>query len=456
MAFDGDYARATVTELVGALRDRAVSARELCDQAIARIEADDGKINAVVVRDFERARDAAKHADEAIARGEHAPLLGVPMTVKESFDVAGLPTSWGLAEFKDFRPARDAVAIERLKRAGAVILGKTNVAPALSDYQSDNPVYGRTNHPRNAARTPGGSSGGSAAALAAGYVPLELGSDIAGSIRVPSSFCGVFGHKPTHGILPMRGHNYPGTDGAEPALAVIGPLARSTADLSRALDVLAGPTHPESAALKLSLPPARQTSLRDLRVLLLEQHPGVTTATAVRGAVDALGSDLAKAGARVARESALLPNLEKNWAVYFPLLLTIVGAPVMPDGSTLSALKLIELLHAQAVIQRRWDRLFEEFDVVVAPSIGTVATEHAPFKIGRSIVIDGAETALSDQFAWSAIATLPGLPATAVPIGTSPEGLPIGAQIIGPRFEDRTPLAVSEAIERELRPVGTR
>src|SRR6185437_5998887 len=203
-----------------------------------RIEARDTEINAVVVRDFDRAREAARAADAALARGERRPLLGLPMTVKESNNVAGLPTTWGFEPFKDFRASDDAVAVARLRAAGAVILGKTNIPPFLADWQSNNPVYGRTRNPYDLARSPGGSSGGAAAALAARMIPLEFGSDIGGSIRVPAAFCGVYGHKPSFDLVPLRGHQPPGAEGGSGILlAVVGPLARTARDLSLALDV---------------------------------------------------------------------------------------------------------------------------------------------------------------------------------------------------------------------------
>ena len=208
-----DYATSTAGAQAQALAARQLSAAELCDEAIRAIEAKDGPINAVVVRDFDRAREAAKAADAALARGETAPLLGVPMTVKDSQHVAGLPTTWGLAPFKDWKASKDSTGVARLKAAGAVILGKTNIPPSLGDWQAANPIYGRTNNPHDLARSPGGSSGGGAAALAAGMVPLEFGSDIGGSIRVPAHMCGVFGHKPTWDLVPQTGHAPPGSRG---------------------------------------------------------------------------------------------------------------------------------------------------------------------------------------------------------------------------------------------------
>ena len=201
----------SASDLIEALAARQISSRELVDAAITRIEALDQKINAVVVRDFDRARMAADTADAALGRGERRPLLGLPMTVKEQFNVAGLPTTWGYPRFRDWRPGFDALAVKRLKDAGAIIIGKTNVPEGLTDWQSYNEVYGTTNNPWNFGRTPGGSSGGAAAALAAGFVPLELGSDIGGSLRAPAHYCGVFSHKCSLDLIPQRGSGYPET-----------------------------------------------------------------------------------------------------------------------------------------------------------------------------------------------------------------------------------------------------
>src|SRR5216683_1156067 len=260
----------TAGELTTALANRKISARELLDAAISRIEALDPKINAVVVRDFDRARAAADAADAALARGERRPLLGLPMTVKEQFNVAGLPTTWGDPKLKDWRPDFDALAVTRLKGAGAIIIGKTNVPLRLIDWQSYNEVYGTTNNPWDVGRTPGGSSGGAAAALAAGFVPLELGSDIGGSLRAPAHFCGVFSHKPTLDLVPQRGSGPPQIP-AVPVrgdLAVYGPMARSAADLALELDVLAGPDEmAEGIGYKLALPSPRHDNLADFRVL---------------------------------------------------------------------------------------------------------------------------------------------------------------------------------------------
>ncbi|HVV93158.1 MAG TPA: amidase [Hyphomicrobiales bacterium] len=466
-----DYRSATA--LASEVRRGAVSAAELTEQAIARIEALDGPINAVVVRDFERARAAAKAADAARARGEDKPLLGVPMTVKEAFDVAGLPTTWGVPSNRDHRAIEDAPAVARLKAAGAIVLGKTNVARWLADWQSDNELYGVTNNPWNLAFTPGGSSGGAAAALAAGMVPLEIGSDIGGSIRVPSHFCGVFGHKPTYGLVPQRGHALPGALHVAD-LNVCGPMARGAADLDLALGLLAGPDEEAAAAYRLALPPPRHAALRDFRVLVIDRHPLAPTAEAIRAALDRLAAEVAGAGAKVGRASDLVPDLADAGRTYVQLLMAESGtratdedrrqsaeaaAKLSPDDVGFAALRLraanlphhrwIALDERRQRIRRQWRRLFEEWDVVLAPPLSTTAFRHDPQpSMRRRVTVDGHEIVHHDALVWPGLATLPGLPSTAMPVGVSAEGLPIGVQIMGAAFDDRTTIAFAGHLER--------
>jgi amidase len=468
----------TVRECVAALAARQVSAVELCAQAIARIEQYDGKLNAVVVRDFERARAAAAQADAALGRGERRPLLGIPMTVKESFNVAGLPTTWGVAAAKGWQADEDAVTVARLKAAGAIILGKTNVPFVLADWQSYNDIYGATSNPWDTSRTPGGSSGGAAASLAAGFVPLELGSDIAGSLRAPAHFCGVFAHKPTYALVPSRGHVPPRVPAvpAEVDLAVVGPMARSAADLALALDVLAGPDEPQAKAYRLALPPPRHGRLADYRVLVLDQHPLLPTGSAVRGAIGRLADRLDKTGAKVARSSALMPDLALIARTYYALLYAFLGAdlPVatyrnlqqaaaaLGDGADDLAAhqsRAFVLNHRDWIaadrtrngIAARFAALFGEFDVVVCPVLPTPAFPHNHGdRRSRRIDIDGTPHPYAYQAVWAGVASLTGLPATACPIERSETGLPVGVQIVGPYLEDRTTLAFAELIEREL------
>ena len=420
-----------------AVRSGAMTAARVCDDTIARIEARDGALNAVVVRDFDRARVAAADLDRRIAEGFDAPLLGVAMTVKESFDIAGLPTTFGFVEHRDHIAREDAVIVRRLKAAGAIILGKTNVPPALGDLQSNNPVHGRTVNAHDPARVAGGSSGGAAVALAAGMVPLEFGSDIGGSIRVPAAFNGVWGHKPTWGAVPPDGHYFPGTDWARTALAVVGPMARDAADLAATLDVVAD--HP--------LAPARRHG-EGWRVLMLTAHPNAKVQRSIVEAMTSLADRWRAAGAVVDVESELLPDLDRQTRGYEQMLTIAFGRrmPLAPGQEAPALETWLELHDEQARLQRQWRRLFERYDAVVAPALGVTAFAHDDTPLGqRRLLIDGEDTPFAHQFAFAGLATFPMLPATSVPIGTDPDGLPIGVQVIADLYADHTAIAAADA-----------
>ncbi|MFJ9471240.1 amidase [Streptomyces caniferus] len=470
----------TAEELAAALRAGEVTSVELTDEAIARIERDDKVLNAICVPDFDRARAAARGADQARARGEDRPLLGVPVTVKESYNIAGLPTTWGMPMHRDFVPAEDAVQVSRLRAAGAVMLGKTNVPVGLQDLQSFNEIYGTTNNPWDHARTSGGSSGGSAAALAAGFGALSIGSDIGGSLRTPASFCGVYAHKPTLGLVANRGM-VPPTTPALPTdldLAVVGPMARTARDLTLLLDVMAGPDPLTfGVAHELKLPLARHQRLSDFRVLVLDEHPFLPTASAVRAGVNRVADALVDGGARVERHTPLLPDLAEAATLYMQLLFSGSGArlPVetyeqlrthaaglSADDQSLGAARLrgmvfshrdwIEADDRRELHRHGWRQLFAEFDAVVCPISPTPAYphDHNPDLLERRLDIDGVEYPYLDQLVWAGLATMPGLPATAIPAGLSSDGLPVGVQLIGPMFEDRTPLRLAELLEQRI------
>ncbi|MET4799546.1 amidase [Bradyrhizobium sp. LB11.1] len=476
-----DLTYGSIGALLSALYARKISASELLALTIARIEALDGPINAIIVRDFDRAREAARAADAALGRGERLPLLGIPVTLKEPFNVAGLPTTWGFPHFRDFQPADDAVVVRRLKAAGAIIIGKTNIPIGLRDFQSYNEIYGTTNNPWDLGRSPGGSSGGCGAALAAGFGPLSIGSDIGGSIRVPAHFCGVFGHKPSLGLVPLRGYSLPP---ARPVpgqgdLAVVGPMARTASDLGLSLDVIAGPDETrDGIGYRLALPAPRHDQLKKFNILVIDTHPLMPTGDAVRSAIGRLADRLGKSDARVARSSASLPDLADSARLYMKLLngarsprLTAaalaeaqgLAAALAPDDRSLQAERARgwgmihrEWLAADAArlqLQQKWQELFREFDAVIYPAAAVPAFPHdhsEPFD-ARHLDIDGKLTPYADAcFIWADPASTCGLPATAVPIERTPSGLPIGVQIIGPYLEDRTTIALAGLIEREF------
>jgi len=471
----------SIGALLGALHARTISASELLDHTIARIEALDGPINAIVVRDFDRARQAARAADAALGRGERLPLLGIPVTLKEPFNVAGLPTTWGFPHFRDFRPAEDALLVSRLKAAGAIIIGKTNIPIGLRDFQSYNEIYGTTNNPWDLGRSPGGSSGGCGAALAAGFSPLSIGSDIGGSIRVPSHFCGVFGHKPSLGLVPLRGYSLPPAlpVPGQGDLAVVGPMARTASDLALSLDVIAGPDETrDGVGYRLALPAPRHDQLRKFRILVIDTHPLMPTGDAVRSAIGRLAERLERSGARVARSSTSLPDLADSARLYMRLLngarsprLTPaalaeaqgVAAALSPDDRSLQAERArgwgmihrdwLVLDAARLQLQQKWHQFFREFDAVIYPAAAVPAfpqDQSEPFD-ARQLDIDGKPYNYSDAcFIWADPASTCGLPATAVPIERTPSGLPVGVQIIGPYLEDPTTIALAGLIEREF------
>ncbi|TQF40625.1 amidase [Bradyrhizobium sp. UNPF46] len=478
-AADLDYG--SISALLGALHARKMSASELLERTIARIEALDGKINAIIVRDFDRARDAARAADAALGRGERLPLLGIPVTMKEPFNVAGLPTTWGFPHFRDFRPAEDALVVSRLKAAGAIIIGKTNIPIGLRDFQSYNEIYGTTRNPWDLDRSPGGSSGGSGAALAAGFGPLSIGSDIGGSIRVPAHFCGVFGHKPSLGLVPLRGYSLPPTPPVpgQGDLAVLGPMARTASDLALSLDVIAGPDDlRDGVGYRLALPAPRHAALEDFRILVIDTHPLMPTGDAVRSAIGRLADRLGRSGVHVARASASLPDLADSARLYMRLLNGARSPRLTPaalaEAQGLAAALSSEdrslqaerargwgMLHrewlaadaARLQLQQRWQQFFREFDAVIYPVATVPAFPHdhsEPFE-ARQLDIDGKLYNYSDAcFIWADPASTCGLPATAVPIERTPTGLPIGVQIIGPYLEDRTTMTLAGLIEREF------
>src|SRR5438552_7801225 len=291
---------ATAVDMLAALRARRVSAVELLELHLKRIARHNPELNAIVELDFERARREAEAADTRRARGEDAPLRGLPMTLKESINVRGLRTTAGMSQRKEFHSEHPAPVTTRVKGAGAAVMAKTNVPQMLADWQSVNPVYGRTNNPWDLGRTPGGSTGGGAAALAAGLTPLEFGSDIGGSIRVPAAFCGVYGHRPSETAMPRSGQfPMPPMPNAAVVMGVQGPLARSADDLELALDVAAGPEAGEDVAWKLSIPPARRDRLADVRVAVLPAIDWVPVDGEVATALDSVAARLGRLGCQV-------------------------------------------------------------------------------------------------------------------------------------------------------------
>jgi len=429
-----------------AIREGRISVAEAVDAAITRIEHLDAAIDALAVPNFEAAYAAARALDAAGPR-EGQPLFGVPMTIKESFDVAGLPTTFGHPQYKDTPAPKDALLVRRLMAAGAVIIGKTNVPVDLTDWQSFNPVYGRTSNPHDPERSPGGSSGGSAAAVASGMVPCDYGTDIGGSVRVPAHFCGIWGHKTTWGLVPKHGHDHPAMSrregfiaAADGPLSIAGPLARNPQDLAVLVEV--------GAEVPLR---RRMKPLNDCRLLAITELPGAPVDACVREPTEAALETLARAGVRIERASDLLPDQARHYRSYLKMMNIVMsgGAPA-PDGTVASARDWFGLLNAQAACVAEWEALFAEYDFVLAPPAPVLAVPHSDKAVFRgSLTINGAEEPASCGLVWSGMATFPGLPATVLPIGSAPylgAELPCGMQVIGPRWSDLDCIAAAESI----------
>ena len=429
-------------ETAAAIRSGRLSPLEAVDAAIARIEHHDAHINAVVVTDFDRARDTAK-AMSSRKPGADEPLFGLPMTIKESFDIAGLPTCWGHDQFSENIATRDAKVVTQLKAAGVIFLGKTNIPPDLADWQSNNPVYGRTNNPHDHNRSPGGSSGGSAAAVASGMVACEYGTDIGGSVRVPAHFCGVWGHKTSWGLISKHGHDHPamaGKDAHDGALSIAGPLARNAADLRLLVELT------QSMPLREGGKP-----LAECRLLAMLDHPSCPTADAVRGPIEAAVTELERAGVTVDRGSDLVPDLEAQQAQYMRMLNVAMarGMPG-PDGQRASATDWFDMLDAQARNELAWTQLFETYDFVLAPPAPVLAVPHREGRVfDGTITINGAEQPAGTGLCWAGLATYPNLPSTVLPVGES-HGLPCGMQVMSRRWSDLDCIAAAEAIGQIL------
>ena len=465
-------------EILEKIKQGEVSSLEVLESFLAQVEKVNPKINAVVALDIERAKEKAKEADNKISlKSKLGPLHGLPMTIKDAFEVEGIVSTGGNPAWKDNIPKRNAEAVQRLVDAGAIIFGKTNVPFLSSDLQSFNKIYGTTNNPWDLERTPGGSSGGSAAALAAGMTPLELGSDIGGSIRVPAHFCGLYGHKPSYNIISEVGHMPPppGSILTGNGLSVAGPLARSPEDLEIALDVLVAAQEQDSQAWKVKLPKARTKKIKELKIAVWPDEPYAEADNEITNLIKDTAEDLRHAGAKV--ETVDLPiSFEEIDKIYSLLLnpLMLAGSPKETfetlaklneslDPNDVSELAKVArgsvLKHADWVLvnairqnmRQKWREFFNKFDVILCPTCITPAFKHNHNPVHeRKLTINGKDDEYLRATLWAGPAVSAGLPSTNVPIGMSSNNLPISMQITGPYLEDKTCLEVAKVI-RNLR-----
>lgn len=435
---DSDLALLPAVELVARLRNGELRSVDLLELYLSRTQEFNETLNAIVTLDAEEARLQAKAADTNRAQGKALGALhGLPITVKDVFETKGVRTTAGSPELANYVPDRDAVLVGRLRAAGAIIMGKTNTPVLAADGQTFNPIFGTTNNPWDVSLTPGGSSGGCAAAVSTGMTAMSFGSDIAGSIRIPASFCGIYGHKPTFGLVPQRGHIPPPPGQVRPRdLNVVGPIARDAADLDLALEVLAGPIGQEALSWKLALPEASPESLATLRVAAWLDDEACPVDSRVLGVLEAFVDAVEDAGATVDRSARPGFTFSDAFSCYQQLLRL---------SADLSHQRWLELDEERHSFGQMWASLFSDFDILLCPVCSTPPFPHDQRpREERHYLIDGKDRPLSDYVGWPGLIGLAYLPSTAAPAGATADGLPVGVQVVGPPYSDRRTIAVAK------------
>lgn len=468
---------ASAVGLADAIRNQAISSVEMLQLYLARIDRYNPALNAVIYTDLDRALKAAKARDADLASGKRiGPLHGVPITVKEAFDVAGMPTTWGMTELTNNIPAVNSVPVDRLLDAGAVVIGKTNVPRMVANHQTFNPVYGRTNNPWNLGRTPSGSSGGAAAALAAGLTGFEIGSDIGGSIRQPSHCCGIYGHKPTFGICSLRGHDWPG-DLVSLDMGVVGPMARSARDLDLGLSILLGPDPADADVWRVELPEAKAAAANELRIGLLLDDDAAPVDAEVQSALTRLAEFLDRQGCKVTRHVRPIKDSRALFSLYIQLLRSATSAHLSDDevrqseielqslpgtasdyvadtarGRTMSHRAWLRLNEARHRLKCEWNDFFASYDILLCPAACRAASPHDEItpRHERLAMISGRQQPSTNDLFWAGITSMVFLPSTVAPIGLTSDNLPIGVQIVGPWYGDRSTIAFARWLEQEF------
>ncbi len=435
-----------VVTLENAIRTRQVSASEVIEAHLARIEQVNPALNAIIVSNAERAREQAVAADEALARGEvWGPLHGVPFTLKDAHATAGLRTTSGYPQLADYVAETDSTVAARLKAAGGILLGKTNVPMMLGDYQCNSPIFGRTNNPWDVTRTSGGSSGGAAAAVAAGMSPFDVGTDLAGSIRVPVHFCGVFGFKPTEHRVSLHGL-VPGLPPPRPIriMSCLGPIARSVEDLALIDSIIAGPDGFDTDVPPLVRAEVGDVHLKQLKIAVAPTFPGLPVAKDIQRTLTGLAQRLSDDGAVV--EESTLPEIDfaSDLANVTELIMMLTGANRPSDQPT-TLRQYLAALHRRDQSISAWERFFAEWDALLCPTAMTTAFPHCD--TGSPLLVDSEEVSYWTVSAHTALFNYTGHPAVVLPCGSDHDGLPIGMQLVGRRWNDARLLAIARAVE---------
>lgn len=444
-----DLVFSSTIELAAAIRDRKISAIEALDAHLAQIDRHNEAVNAVVNLDRECARERAKKADAALARGNVVgPLHGVPFTLKDTHETADMKTTVGFSPFADYVAKADSPVVARLKAAGGILMAKTNVATMLGDWQSDNPLFGRTSNPWNLARTSGGSSGGAAAAVAAGMTPFDIGTDMQNSIRLPATFCGVYGLKPTEHRVSLAGA-FPDPGGAARSvrlMSCLGPLARNVDDLALIYKIIAGPDEADTDLAPVPVEAMPAVNLKSLRIAVAPSFPGFPVAGDIAAAVEVLAKQLQAAGVPV--EQAKLPKLDlhddlKQGGDLIGMMLEAVQPEPLENPTPVS--RWFEALARRDLSILAWDAFFENCDALLCPVAMTMAFPHC--EPGTPIDVDGQEQSYWMLPAYGAVFNYSGHPALTIPCGHDRDRLPIGLQLVGRRWSEARLLGIAKAIE---------
>jgi amidase len=454
-------ATASATELAAAIRRKQSSSRELLELFVDRIDRLDGKVNAVVTRDLDRARDAATAADAATARGERlGPLHGLPVTIKDAIATAGIRTTGGAFELKDNVPSEDPTDVAAIKTAGAIVFGKTNLPRWSGDLQSYNEMFGTTSNPHDPTRVPGGSSGGAGAAVASGFTSFEIGTDIGGSVRIPSHFNGVIGLKPSFGVVPQRGY-VDAIDGGtvDADINVFGPIARSADDLDLLLDVLAGPPPEQRGAWRVDLPPARPTTARGLRVATWFDDPGCAVDRECIALFERAAASLEEQGAEIVDDHPPIDAAQQRGL--FAAMVTAAMVPSSPPELEVMGGSHADWLRNEKVrasLRHTWQAWFDDNDIdaLLCPVTPTAAFPHTQDgdMFSRTITVNGEDHPYLDNVGWTGLIGVIGLPAAVPPIGRTAGGLPVGVQVVTPYLHDRQAIAVARLLGTYAPPPG--
>ncbi len=437
----------STTQLANAIRAGQVSATEVLEAHLAQVDTHNPALNAVIIMDAEHAYERAREADAALARGEvWGPLHGVPFTLKDAHATVGMRTTTGFPPLADYVPMVDSTVTARLKTAGGILFGKTNVAMMLADYQSNNPIFGRTNNPWNIERTPGGSSGGATAALAAGMTPFEIGTDLSGSIRIPAHFCGVFGLKPTEQRVPLTGL-IPGLPGPRPVriMSCIGPMARTVEDLALLYSIIAGPDGRDTDVQPVPVDEVPNLELKKLRIAFAPTFPGFPVAAEIRAAVEEVAKRLSPLCEVV--EEAALPQLDFNQeGASAGALIGMMTGAFQPEEQE----RPKTLAHYLEALDRRdqsmlaWEQFFNQWDALLCPPSMVTAFPHC--EPGAPLLIDGKQVSYWMVSAHSTVFNYTGHPAIVLPYKLDRDGVPIGIQMIGKRWQEARLLAMAKAL----------